>query len=584
MALNFLLKRSGTASKRPTAASMALGELDLNYDADTGGVYYKDSNGAVVKVGPCQVSAAAPNATPAGSSGNSAGEFWYDTANSILKVWDGTSWVAATSTSAFLPLAGGTMTGDITFSDAGEGVVFSDASKVDGITDSTSTTDSTIAASATAVKSAYDLANNAIPDGTLTATGDIIYASAASTPARLGIGTNGQYMTVQSGLPAWTNFPLTGYTGTSNTGYGQGAGDSITSGVFNVTMGLNSGTALDTGSRNVAYGTGTLTNATGGFNNVAVGNSALLNLTTGGNNVAVGASTGLGVTTATLNVYVGSQAGQGNSASQNVFVGAQAGTSLTGSTSANSVFVGYRAGTLVSTGNSNIFIGADSGRAITTGGSNTIIGSVIGSAADTGNVILAAGSTIRFQANGSGAWSTNGVNYGTSGQILMSNGSGSAPTWTTSAGLLPNYGEFLSTVSQTNLDTTNGNAATFDTTVESRNVSIVNNSQVTFAAAGTYNIQISLMASKSDAGTDTFYFWFKKNGTTIANSGTEITLQGNGDTHLASLNFIITAAANDYVELWWYSIDANTSLSASAVTGPVPLSPSIILTAVPVGA
>lgn len=246
MAVNILLKRSGTADKRPDPTSMALGELDLNYDAVTGGVFYKDSNGDVVKVGSAQVSATAPNVTPVGSAGNSTGEFWYDTANSALKMWDGTDWIEP--------------------------------------------------------------------------------------------------------------------------------------------------------------------------------------------------------------------------------------------------------------------------------------------------------------------------------------------------GLLPNYGEFLSTVSQTNLDTTNGNAATFNTTVESRNVSIVNNSQVTFAAAGTYNIQISLMASKSDAGTDAFYFWFKKNGATIANSGTEITLQGNGDTHLASLNFIITAAANDYVELWWYSIDVNTSLSASAATGPVPLSPSIILTAVPVGA
>ena len=37
-----------------------------------------------------------------------------------------------------------------------------------------------------------------------TTTGDIIYASAANTPARLGIGTTGQVLNVASGIPAWT--------------------------------------------------------------------------------------------------------------------------------------------------------------------------------------------------------------------------------------------------------------------------------------------------------------------------------------------------------------------------------------------
>ena len=93
MAVNILLKRSATSSKRPVGASMAFGELNLNYDAATGGLYYKDSNGAVVKVGPCQVSATAPNSSPAGSAGNSAGEFWYDSSTNTLKVYDGSAWV-----------------------------------------------------------------------------------------------------------------------------------------------------------------------------------------------------------------------------------------------------------------------------------------------------------------------------------------------------------------------------------------------------------------------------------------------------------------------------------------------------------
>ena len=48
---------------------------------------------------------------------------------------------------------------------------------------------------------ARDVANI---DGLLTTTGDTYYASAAGTPARLGIGTTGQVLNVSGGVPAWT--------------------------------------------------------------------------------------------------------------------------------------------------------------------------------------------------------------------------------------------------------------------------------------------------------------------------------------------------------------------------------------------
>lgn len=45
--------------------------------------------------------------------------------------------------------------------------------------------------------------SNAIQNALLTTTGDTIYASSASTPARLGIGTTGQVLTVSGGVPVW---------------------------------------------------------------------------------------------------------------------------------------------------------------------------------------------------------------------------------------------------------------------------------------------------------------------------------------------------------------------------------------------
>lgn len=45
--------------------------------------------------------------------------------------------------------------------------------------------------------------SNAIQNALLTTTGDTIYASSASTPARLGIGSSGQVLTVSGGVPTW---------------------------------------------------------------------------------------------------------------------------------------------------------------------------------------------------------------------------------------------------------------------------------------------------------------------------------------------------------------------------------------------
>lgn len=45
-----------------------------------------------------------------------------------------------------------------------------------------------------------------------TTTGDLIYASSANTPARLGIGTSGQVLTVSGGIPSWATSSSGGVT------------------------------------------------------------------------------------------------------------------------------------------------------------------------------------------------------------------------------------------------------------------------------------------------------------------------------------------------------------------------------------
>ncbi len=96
MALNFLLKRTATANKRPTAAQLDVGELAMNYASDDPGIFLEDNSGAVRKIGPATVGSSAPNSSAAGQSGNSTGEMWLDTSQTPdeLKVWNGTTWIS----------------------------------------------------------------------------------------------------------------------------------------------------------------------------------------------------------------------------------------------------------------------------------------------------------------------------------------------------------------------------------------------------------------------------------------------------------------------------------------------------------
>ena len=469
MALNFLLKRSGTASKRPVAASMALGEVDINYDASTGGLFYKDSAGSVVKVGPAEVGSAAPNATPAGSSGNSAGEFWYDTGTSSLKMWDGTSWVST----------GGS---------GGSGTV-TDITAGTGLTGGTITTSGTIALDSACV----------IAPSLLTTTGDTIYASAANTPSRLAIGTAGQVLTVSGGVPAWVT-PLLGVTNSLtpfNTALGFCAGAAWTSAnLRNIAIGYCALDADASGDDNIALGFNSLGSNNGGGFNVVIGSCAGCSMTSGNSNVFIGNTAARAVTASTNNVVIGSGAGTnlaGNSnvligtsaigtgaavagnvaigcgagsisaGSDNTYVGCRAGDAssntsfnvalganalggahqqcgtvaigtealLVSTTGIGNVAVGYQAGDAVSTGGGNTLVGYTAGDAITTGSNNTVIGDIAGSTALTGNLILGAGTTIKLQVNENGAVGVGSTpSYGTTNQVLTSGGTGAAPTWT----------------------------------------------------------------------------------------------------------------------------------------------------------
>jgi hypothetical protein len=121
-----------------------------------------------------------------------------------------------TGITATSPLTGGGTSGAITVGIQASSTTQSGAVQ---LTDSTSSTSTTTAATPNSVKTAFDTAttanttaNAAVPKSTVTTAGDVIYATGSSVVTRLGIGTAGQVLTVNGGAtaPSWATPASTG--------------------------------------------------------------------------------------------------------------------------------------------------------------------------------------------------------------------------------------------------------------------------------------------------------------------------------------------------------------------------------------
>ena len=223
MALQHL--RSSTADKRPTPAAMSDGQLAMNTNTASPGLFFKDSNGDSIKAGPAHVGTTAPNATPGagGQTGNSKGELWLDTTGGtyVLKAWDGTAWRSVSLTGDFVETTGDTMTGALVMDYQGQ-VRFRET-----------TANGT---SYVALQAAASVASNktiTLPDatGTVVLSGAIanadINASAAIVDTKLAtISTAGKVS--DSALPATISSNITGNAATVTDGVYTNANATIT--------------------------------------------------------------------------------------------------------------------------------------------------------------------------------------------------------------------------------------------------------------------------------------------------------------------------------------------------------------------
>jgi len=115
------------------------------------------------------------------------------------------TWIAndqgdITGVTASSPLTGGGTSGALTI-----GILSGTTSNLGAVqlSDSTSSTSTTLAATANAVKTTYDLANGAIPKSLIDAAGDLIIGTADNTAGRIAIGTNGQVLQSNGTTATW---------------------------------------------------------------------------------------------------------------------------------------------------------------------------------------------------------------------------------------------------------------------------------------------------------------------------------------------------------------------------------------------
>ena len=141
------------------------------------------------------------------------------------------------------------------------------------------------------------------------------------------------------------------------------------------------------------------------------------------------------------------------------------------------------------------------------------------------------------------------------------------------------YGSFYDLTDQTAALANTAYAMAFGNTDYSNGVTIGSpTSRVYVDRPGFYNIQFSAQLDKTSANAGNVWIWLDKNGSTVSNSATQVTLQGSSAALVAAWNFLLQLNAGDYFRLMWSTDDIDCFIKHDTAVAPVPDIPSIILT------
>jgi hypothetical protein len=143
-----------------------------------------------------------------------------------------------------------------------------------------------------------------------------------------------------------------------------------------------------------------------------------------------------------------------------------------------------------------------------------------------------------------------------------------------------NYGQFYDTTTQTAAAINTAYAMKFNTSSNRYGVYVdpTDSTRIKVTRPAVYNMQFSLQLDKTAGGAGLFWVWGRINGTNIADSASEVRIQGNNAEVFVAANLFVSMSDGDYFQLMWAVDDTSVQVQSKAAAGVVPGIPSAILT------
>ena len=159
------------------------------------------------------------------------------------------------------------------------------------------------------------------------------------------------------------------------------------------------------------------------------------------------------------------------------------------------------------------------------------------------------------------------------------------PNTAAAANIALPYGAWQDSTDQSASSTTTAYPITFNTTDYSYGISVASSSHLKVDYAGLYNVQFSFQLSNMSNTSQDVSVWFRKNGVDVPKSNSQFGLAARRTSFdpynvIASMNFFIDLAKNDYIEIMWSTTDTLVTIDQKAAqTSPTrPSTPSTIAT------